>query len=183
MPSYCLLIFKLIVIDSRLFKQAVATVSDHIEDRGIDEIYVDLSHRSEDSHDLAEQIRQASEPEATGLTCSVGITPNKLLSKIASGNEQTQWRLCADHGRCTHPHLAAGGRQDQWHRSQVCAETDADGHTAHCGTGCHFFSAEKLQEHFGLRYPQWLMAVAQGQDERPLSTVRTPKSISRETHV
>ena len=41
--------------------------------------------------------------------------------------------------------------------------------------------AEKLQEHFGLRYAQWLMAVAQGQDERPLSTDRTPKSISRET--
>ena len=31
---------------SRLFKQAVATISDYIEDRGIDEIYVDLSHRS-----------------------------------------------------------------------------------------------------------------------------------------
>src|SRR5690606_38101884 len=68
---------------SRLFKAAVASVADRIEDRGIDEIYVDLSDHPDDTLALARRIKQAVF-QATGLTCSIGISPSKLLSKIAS---------------------------------------------------------------------------------------------------
>jgi DNA polymerase IV len=68
---------------SRRFKAAVATIAPLIEDRGIDEIYIDLTEIPEDSLPLAQRIKQAVK-EATGLTCSIGITPNKLLSKICS---------------------------------------------------------------------------------------------------
>ena len=68
---------------SRRFKAAVASIAPLIEDRGIDEIYIDLSDFAEDSLSLARRIKQAV-LEATGLTCSIGITPNKLLSKICS---------------------------------------------------------------------------------------------------
>jgi DNA polymerase IV len=79
---------------SRLFKAAVAEVAPVIEDRGIDEIYIDLSdvpgvHEAV-AHDplggvqaVAREIKN-SVMRATGLSCSIGITPNKLLSKIAS---------------------------------------------------------------------------------------------------
>jgi DNA polymerase-4 len=38
-----------------------------------------------------------------------------------------------------------------------------------------------LQEHFGLRYAQWLVNAARGIDARPVVTHSEPKSISRET--
>src|SRR5882724_2339267 len=79
---------------SRLFKAAVAEVAPLIEDRGIDEIYIDLTAvpGAQDAvgHDpfggvraLAQEIRN-NVKSTTGLSCSIGITPNKLLSKIAS---------------------------------------------------------------------------------------------------
>lgn len=68
---------------SRLFKSAVAAIAPRIEDRGIDEIYIDLSDILEESETLGQRLKQAVF-DATGLTCSIGITPNKLLSKIAS---------------------------------------------------------------------------------------------------
>jgi DNA polymerase-4 len=79
---------------SRLFKAAVAEVAPVIEDRGIDEIYIDLTEvpGAQDAvgHDatggvraLAQEIRN-NVRQATGLSCSIGVTPNKLLAKIAS---------------------------------------------------------------------------------------------------
>ncbi|MGL6113003.1 MAG: DNA polymerase Y family protein, partial [Rubrivivax sp.] len=79
---------------SKMFKTAVAEVTPLIEDRGIDEIYIDLSHvpgvHETLAHDalggvraVAQEIRN-SVRRATGLSCSIGVTPNKLLSKIAS---------------------------------------------------------------------------------------------------
>ena len=68
---------------SRRFKAVVAAIAPRIEDRGIDEIYIDLTDLPDDSLTLAQRLKHAVH-DATGLTCSIGITPNKLLSKIAS---------------------------------------------------------------------------------------------------
>ncbi|MCC7152211.1 MAG: DNA polymerase IV, partial [Rubrivivax sp.] len=79
---------------SRAFKAAVAEIAPEIEDRGIDEIYIELTDLpgAQDTlgHDacggvraLAQEIRN-NVRRATGLSCSIGVTPNKLLSKIAS---------------------------------------------------------------------------------------------------
>jgi len=79
---------------SRLFKTAVATIAPQIEDRGIDEIYIDLSDIDQDTEVLAKRIK-AAVFEATGLSCSIGISPNKLLSKICSDLENpTASRFC-----------------------------------------------------------------------------------------
>ena len=79
---------------SRKFKAAVAELAPVIEDRGIDEIYIDLTDvpgiRDTIGHDPLGGVRAFAQElknnvhRATGLTCSVGVTPNKLLSKIAS---------------------------------------------------------------------------------------------------
>jgi DNA polymerase-4 len=79
---------------SRLFKAAVREIAPQIEDRGIDEIYIDLSEVA-GAHDFSETdaysgIRdialriKARVHKATGLTCSIGVSPNKLLSKLCS---------------------------------------------------------------------------------------------------
>ena len=76
---------------SRLFKNAVRAIAPQIEDRGIDEIYIDLTDVvATDSPEpdvalrvLAQSIKDAVRA-ATGLSCSIGIARNKLLAKIAS---------------------------------------------------------------------------------------------------
>src|SRR5258708_40309689 len=78
---------------SRLFKAAVAEVAPLIEDRGIDEIYIDLTDvpgaqdvAADESQQpgswagvqvIAERIK-ARVYLAPGMNCSIGITPNKL---------------------------------------------------------------------------------------------------------
>ena len=72
---------------SRLFKAAVRAITPMVEDRGIDEIYIDLTDlpgaQGDGGRAVGQRLRDAVF-EATGLSCSVGVTPNKLLSKIAS---------------------------------------------------------------------------------------------------
>ena len=72
---------------SRRFKEAVLTVVPQFEDRGIDEIYLDLSGLpgiAEDNGRRAAQQLKAAVRAATDLTCSVAVAPNKLLAKIGS---------------------------------------------------------------------------------------------------
>lgn len=163
---------------SRLFKAAVATVSDRIESRGIDEIYIDLSHLPESSEILAQQLK-ARVFDATGLYCSVGITPNKLLSKIASdlnkpngitilGIEDVPdriWPLSINKINGVGPKAYAKLQALGLHTIGEVAQT----------------APEFLQEHFGLSYASWLAQVCQGHDERPMVYASQPKSISRET--
>ncbi|MBF6617190.1 MAG: DNA polymerase IV [Candidimonas sp.] len=163
---------------SGLFKNAVATVAPHIEDRGIDEIYVDLTLLPDDTLTLARRIKTAVR-EATGLTCSIGISPNKLLSKIASDLDKPDgitiisednllgwiWPLPVGKvngiGPKANARLAAIGIETIAQLAQAAPDL--------------------LQQHFGLSYARWLLSVAHGIDDRPVVTHSEPKSISRET--
>jgi DNA polymerase-4 len=82
---------------SRRFKAAVRAIAPTVENSGIDEIYIDLTDvrlpagaTAAAANDpwqrarvVAQMIKDAVR-DATGLSCSIGVTPNKLLSKIAS---------------------------------------------------------------------------------------------------
>jgi len=62
--------------------------ADVFEYVGRDEAYLDVSEKVELDFTKASHIAQQIKNEVRGktkLTCSVGISPNKLLSKIASG--------------------------------------------------------------------------------------------------
>ena len=71
---------------SRLFKAAVAELAPLIEDRGIDEIYIDLTEvpgaqdaAPGNAHGGVVSIARALKSRvraATGLSCSIGVTPN-----------------------------------------------------------------------------------------------------------
>lgn len=163
---------------SRLFKAAVARVAPHIEDRGIDEIYIDLTDLSEDSTSLATRIKTAVR-EATGLSCSIGISPNKLLSKICSDLEKPDG-------------LTLLGQEDIQGRIWPLSVRKINGIGPRAaeklaGLGitkiAELADAEPamLQEHFGRSYAAWLHAAAHGLDERPVVTHSEPRSISRET--
>lgn len=160
------------------FKAAVAQIAPRIEDRGIDEIYVDLSDHPEDAMTLARRIKDAVKT-ATGLSCSIGITPNKLLSKIASELDKPDgitiltrediatriWPLPAGRINGIGPKATAK-------LSRLGIVTIAELAQADLGV---------LQDHFGANYAAWLHDVAHGIDDRPVVTHADPKSISRET--
>ncbi|WP_374326260.1 DNA polymerase IV [Azonexus sp.] len=163
---------------SRRFKAAVASVAPVIEDRGIDEIYIDLSGIAEDSLPLARRIKQAVFA-ATGLTCSIGITPNKLLAKIASDLDKPDgitilgaddvptriWPLAARKINGIGPKAAERLR---------AMGVDTVGQLA-------AVAESELVRRFGASTGSWLWRAARGIDERPLVTERDPKSVSRES--
>ena len=164
---------------SRRFKQAVATVVDAMEDRGIDEIYLDLTdHPEPDDLTLARRIKQVVR-DATGLSCSIAITPNKLLSKIGSDLDKPDGitLLTMEDVPVRIWPLAVGKINGIGPKSTLKLKAmgiETIGQLAQAAPAL-------LQEAFGLSYAAWLLRVAQGQDERPVVTYSEPKSISRET--
>lgn len=163
---------------SRRFKAAVAAIAPRIEDRGIDEIYIDLTDVPGETDTLARQLKQAVF-DATGLTCSIAITPNKLLSKIGSEFDKPDgltildlddipariWPLAVS---------KVNGIGPKATEKLAVLGIDTIGQLA---------DTERmlLQHHFGTSYADWLYRVARGIDDRPLVTESEPKSISRET--
>jgi len=174
---------------SRRFKTAVAEVAPLIEDRGIDEIYIDLSALAgaQDSvgHDpfggvraIAQEIRN-NVRRATGLTCSVGVTPNKLLSKIASELDKPDGLTVLTHADLATRIWPLPVRHINGIGPKAGTKLDKLGiRTIGALAACE---RPWLVEHFGTSYGRWLGDAANGRDERELSTSSEPVSMSRET--
>jgi DNA polymerase IV len=163
---------------SRLFKAAVASFTSQIENRGIDEIYIDVTELPGEPAEIGQRMKDAVR-DATGLTCSICIAPNKLLAKIGSELDKPDgltiltmddlpkriWPLAARKvngiGPKANEKLAALG-----------IHTVGDIAAADVGF---------LQANFGRTYAAWLAQIAQGEDDRPVVVSSTPKSMSRET--
>ncbi|MBP0592569.1 DNA polymerase IV [Paraburkholderia sp. LEh10] len=163
---------------SRLFKAEVARFTTRIEDRGIDEIYIDLTDVPGDSADIGARIKEAVR-SATGLTCSICVAPNKLLAKVGSELDKPDGLTiltAADIPTRIWP-LAArkiNGIGPKASERLAMLGIHTVGDLAHA-------APDLLQAHFGLKYATWLTHVAQGADERPVVVESEPKSMSRET--
>ena len=163
---------------SRLFKDAVRAFTAQIEDRGIDEIYIDLTDVQGESREIGSRIKAAVK-ESTGLTCSIAIAPNKLLAKIGSELDKPDgltilttadlesriWPL---------PAKKVNGISPRANERLASIGIGTVGELAAADLGL-------LQEHFGRTYAAWLARVAQGLDERDVVVSSEPKSMSRET--
>jgi len=69
--------------------QIVQRFADTFEEASIDEAYLDVSSREDFDAATEQMIRLKAEiREREGLGCSVGIGPNKLIAKIASGHRK-----------------------------------------------------------------------------------------------
>ena len=167
---------------SRLFKAAVRALAPLVEDRGIDEIYIDITGLPGAQADSGRTVGQALKDAvcaATGLSCSVGITSNKLLSKICSDLDKPDGLTV----------LAADGLQARiW--PLAAKKVNGIGPKATeklAALGIHTIGdvaaadPAMLIEQFGKSFGAWLHAASHGRDERPVVTFSEPKSISRET--
>ena len=167
---------------SHRFKDIILEIAPLMEDRGVDEVYIDFTDvpggQREGGRVLARLIQKRIFDE-TGLTCSVGVAPNKLLAKMASEFNKPNgisvifeddlkskiWPLAcrkingigpkADeklkkHGITLMGELAA--RDEQW-----------------------------LIDTFGQATGAWMHRAAWGRDDRPVVTQSEPVTISRET--
>lgn len=163
---------------SRLFKAAVATIASHIEDSGIDEIYIDLTDLPDETLPLAQRIKQAVK-DATGLSCSIGITPNKLLAKICSDLEKPDGLIILGMADIPQRIWPLPVRKINGIGPKAANKLASLGIT----TIAELAQAELgfLQTHFGRSYSVWLYEVSRGIDARPVITNAEPKSISRET--
>jgi DNA polymerase IV len=181
---------------SRRFKEAVRALAPQVEDRGIDEIYIDLTDviaarlgpdvdaldaEAEAwwcARDVGRELKQAVK-EATGLNCSVGLAPNKLVAKIASELDKpdgltvvTGHDMAARLAPLSVRRLNGVGPKSAAKLARLGIATIGELATS---------DPDWLQRQFGISYGAWLSAAARGQDDRPVVTASEPKSMSRET--
>lgn len=172
---------------SRLFKDAVRAIAPLIEDRGIDEIYIDLTDlvatgagegEWSRARELAVTIQHAVR-EATGLSCSIGITPNKLLSKIASELDKPGGLTLLSEADIPVRIWPLPVRKVNGIGPRAGAKLETLG----LNTIGDLARADRLMlmENFGRSYGAWLHDAAHGRDARSLVTHSEPKSVSRET--
>lgn len=167
---------------SRRFKQIITEIAPLMEDRGVDEVYIDFTSvpggQREGGRVLARLI-QKSIFEATGLTCSIGVAPNKLIAKMASefnkpngisvvfeGDLQSRiWPLPCRKVNGIGP---KADEKLQRHDIRTIGELAAR-------------DRDWLMANFGKATGAWMHEVAWGRDDRPVVTESEPVSMSRET--
>jgi len=162
---------------SRQFKRVLLSVTPIMEDVGIDEVFLDVTDLTESSENLAKRIK-AGIMEKTGLTCSVGVAPNKLLAKIASDMEKPDGitiLTMEDIERRLWP-LGVRKLYGIGPRTEVALQKmgiETIGQLA-------ALPIEELIERFGKSYGHYLYNASRGLDDSPVVTHWEPKSFSRE---
>ena len=167
---------------SRLFKSTITEIAPVMENRGIDEVYIDFTEvpggQREGGRVLARLI-QKSVHQATGITCSIGVAPNKLLAKMASEFNKPNgisivWPQDLQSRIWPLPCRKVNGIGPK-------ADQKLQSHGIHTIGDLALRERSWLIEHFGRSTGAWLHEVSWGRDERPVVTESEPVSMSRET--
>jgi DNA polymerase-4 len=167
---------------SRLFKSTIAEIAPVVEDRGVDEVYIDFTDvpggQREGGRVLARLIQRAIQ-ERTALTCSIGVAPNKLLAKMASEFDKPngisilyERDLQARIWPLPVRKINGIGPKAELRLAKLHLHTIGD-----------IASQERewLIDNFGKSYGAWMHEAAWGRDDRPVVTESEPVSMSRET--
>jgi DNA polymerase IV len=179
---------------SRRFKAAVRAIAPQVEDHGIDEIYVDLTAvdlppgaspateappaANERARRVAQTIKDAVRA-ATGLSCSIGVTPNKLLSKIASELDKPDGLTILTAADVPIRIWPLPARKINGIGPKTAARLEALG----IATIGELARADPvwLVAEFGQSRGGWMHEAANGRDQRSVVTFSEPVTISRET--
>ena len=158
---------------SRLFKAAIAEVANLIEDRGIDEVYIDLTEVPGDSISLAQRIKDKVS-SATRLTCSIAVAPNKLLAKIGSELDKPNGLTILEPGDLESriwplPARRINGVGPKLNEKLARLNIKTIGDLAR-------ETPEFLIRHFGANHGAWLPECAWGRDTRPVHTFLNSKA-------
>ena len=167
---------------SRAFKAIITDIAPLMEDRGVDEVYIDFTEvpggQREGGRVLARLIQKAIF-DATGLTCSVGVAPNKLLAKMASEfnkpngisivqEEELEGKIWPLACRKINGIGPKADEKLQTHGIQTIGQLAQR-------------PLDWLVRTFGNKTGAWLFEASHGRDARPVVTESEPVSMSRET--
>jgi DNA polymerase IV len=161
-------------------REVMAVLQEHVERVqivGLDEAYLDLTE-FERPKAAARRIKLAVR-ERTGLTCSIGIGPNKLVAKVASDADKPDGftvlscEMARERFAQASPGLIPGIGP------KTVARLEQQGVTTLQALGAA--TDDQLAEWFGTRLGPHLRKLALFEDERPLELERRAKSESRET--
>jgi DNA polymerase-4 len=165
------------VTESRKIKEILRNISPLMEDVGIDEAFLDISAIDRSSWDISREIKE-NVMKATGLTCSIGVGPNKLLAKIASDMEKPDGYTVIEENAVEDilwplpvRKLLGVGPKTENILQEMKIEKIGD---------LAKVTREVLVLRFGPSHGNFLYHAARGFDEKPVVTFWEPKSISRE---
>ena len=167
---------------SRLFKNTILEIAPVMQDRGVDEVYLDFTDvpggQREGGHTLA-RLLQKSIFEATGLTCSIGVAPNKLLAKMASEFNKPNGISIIYEADLQNKIWPLAVRKI----NGVGPKAEEKLHAQGIQTIGELAAIDKfdLMERYGKSYGAWMHEAAWGRDDRPIETTSEPVSMSRET--
>jgi DNA polymerase-4 len=164
---------------SRRVMALLRGVTPLVEQVSVDEAFLEVGPEHGDPLALAEEIRRRIQAE-TGLTASIGIGPNKLLAKIASGLRKPNavTRIA--------PESAAAVLRDLpttvlWGIGPKTAARLERALGVRTVGELRAVPLERLQALLGPRHGAGLHRACRGEDDSPIVTVWEPKSMSRET--
>jgi DNA polymerase-4 len=167
---------------SRTFKAAILEIAPVMQDRGVDEVYIDFTDvpggQREGGRVLARLI-QKSIFEKTGLTCSIGVAPNRLLAKMASEFNKPNG-------------ISIVYEEDLQSKIWPLGVRKINGIGPKAGEKLARLGIETIGQlaaqdeqwligHFGKSTGAWMHRVAWGRDDSPVVTESEPVSMSRET--
>ncbi len=167
---------------SRLFKSTIAEIAPVMEDRGVDEVYIDFTDVPGGQRDggraLARLIQRAI-LDKTGLTCSIGVAPNKLIAKMASEFDKPNGISIVHEEDIPTKIWPLPVRKI----NGIGPKAEVKLVRLHLHTVGDIAAQERdwLIDNFGRSYGAWMHDAAWGRDERPVVTESEPVSMSRET--
>lgn len=163
---------------SRQIRAVFEEFTQIIEPIGLDEAFLDVSEVPRAGVDIARAIKQRI-MQVTALSCSVGVAGNKLLAKIASDLEKPDGMTLITE-RDIETRIWPLPVRSIWGIGPKTAEQLS---TLGIGTIADLAGAdiEALTARFGSTRAQHFFCASRGLDERPVSTHRKRRSISRET--
>ena len=150
---------------------------ERVEVVGLDEAYLDLTGL--DRYRAAARSIKAAVRAETGLGCSIGLGPSKLVAKVASDADKPDGflELTREEARARFADASPGLIPGIGPKTLARLEAQGIGTLGTLAAT----PGERLSEWFGARLGPYLGRLARFDDERPLETVRVAKSESRET--
>jgi DNA polymerase-4 len=165
---------------SRQLHAIFADYTTLIEPLSLDEAYLDVT---EDLRGLSSASATAKEVRArifnqTGLTASAGISYNKFLAKLASSQRKPngQFVITPEMG----PDFIASLPVAKFHGVGPVTAAKMQRLGIQTGADLRAKSLGFLQQHFG-KSAAWYLAIANGEDDRPVVANRRRKSSGSET--
>jgi DNA polymerase-4 len=161
-------------------RDVMAVLRAHVERLevvGLDEAYMDLTGL--DRHRAAARRVKAAVTSETGLGCSIGIGPSKLVAKVASDADKPDGFLELSAAEARERFAGASPGLVPGIGPKTVARLEAAGITTLGALGA--LPDERLTSWFGSRLGPHLGALARFEDARTIETARVAKSESRET--